>query len=76
MGKRGYRHNQAHTKAADRLQDKPKSIKLTDDIQQIISQKIMAVSVFNKDVIVNTIDSVLIHGKEQFIRHCMPFCHS
>lgn len=36
MGQRGYRHKQAQNKTAARHQEKPKSIKLTEDIRQII----------------------------------------
>ena len=39
-GGRGYRHKQAHGKAQQRHKDKPKAIKLTDDIKHRIEQDI------------------------------------
>lgn len=39
-GQRGYRHKQAHRVAQERHQEKPKSIKLTDDIKRRISHDI------------------------------------
>ena len=41
-GKRGYRHKQANRMAQQRHQDKPKAIKLTDDIKQRVKQDIKA----------------------------------
>ena len=39
-GQRGYRHKQAHRVAQERHQEKPKSVKLTDDIKRRISDEI------------------------------------
>lgn len=39
-GKRGYRHKQAHGKAQQRHKEKPKAIKLTDDIKRQVEQAI------------------------------------
>jgi len=39
-GQRGYRHQQAHNKAQKRHSEKPKKIKLTDDIKQQVRQGI------------------------------------
>ena len=36
-GLRGYRHEQANRRAADRHQNKPKVVKLTDEIKQLIN---------------------------------------
>jgi len=41
-GKRGYQHKQADKMAKQRHQDKPKAIKLTDDIKQRVEQDIRA----------------------------------
>jgi IS30 family transposase len=40
-GQRGYRHKQADQQAKQRHQEKPKKIKLTDDIKQIIDEYIV-----------------------------------
>ena len=39
-GGNGYRYQQAHEKAQQRHKDKPKAIKLTDDVQKIVRDKL------------------------------------
>ena len=41
-GQRGYRHQQAHRKAQQRHKEKPKAVKLTEDIKRRIAQDIRA----------------------------------
>ena len=41
-GKRGYRHKQAHKLANKRHQEKPKSVKMTDEIKQWIKRELEA----------------------------------
>ena len=40
-GAKGYRHKQAHRLATQREQDKPKAIKLTDDIIEFIKEELI-----------------------------------
>ena len=40
-GQRGYRHQQAHRTAQQRHQEKPKAVKLTEDIKRRISDAII-----------------------------------